>query len=298
MKIAMITDALATGGAEKQFVHSAVELARRGQDVEVLRYHPQSDFEDYLGAGNVKSCYLPGGRPRRLRRSFAMARYLRKARFDIVHAFKGVSSIHGRIAARFAGIPCVFAGYRDKIRPSATSRWLNKILSQWSDGWIVNSQGVSKAVTEYFKVPPEQIFVVPNAVDVSNFQSNLSGLQAREAIGITDDRPVVTIVANFRPIKNYEMFFRFAEELRRLRPTPHFLVAGDGPLEGYLRSLRERHNLQDCVQLIGPCNSMADLLKATDVVVLTSWSEGLPNALIEAGTAGLPGVSTEMAQKK
>jgi len=291
MKIAMITDALAMGGAERQLVHSAVELARRGQDVEILRYHERSDFEDLLAAGNVKSRYLPAGRPRRVRRSFAMARYLRKAGFDVVHTFKGVSSIHGRIAARLAGVPCVFAGYRDKIRPSASARWLNKVLSRWSAGWIVNSQGVRKAVAEYFKVPPEQILVVRNAVDVSSFQSSLSGPQAREAIGITDDRPVVTIVASFRAIKNYEMFFRFAEELRRLRPTPHFLVAGDGALEGYVRSLRQRHNLQDCVQLIGPCNSMADLLRATDVVVLTSWSEGLPNVLIEAGAAGLPGVS-------
>jgi glycosyltransferase involved in cell wall biosynthesis len=75
-------------------------------------------------------------------------------------------------------------------------------------------------------------------------------------------------------------------------PEAQFLLVGDGPLREGLEKRVSELNLAGNVQFLGHRDDVPRLLQSCDLAVLSSWSEGLPNAVLEAMAAGLPVVAT------
>jgi len=224
---------------------------------------------------------------------FALYRHLRAGRFDVLHAFKQTSSIYGRIAGKLACVPKIFGGSRDQLPSKGCGGWLTGKLAGNGGQWIVNSNVVKNAVIRDFKSAPEDIHVVPNAVWLENYRSPLTCQQARENFDIPQDHFVVTIVACLRSEKNHPMFLRMAQRLKDTARPILFMVAGDGPMRDELENAAKELGVSNHVRFMGRCESVTDLYRATDIAVLTSSSEGLPNSIIEAGAAGLACVSSD-----
>ncbi len=135
----------------------------------------------------------------------------------------------------------------------------------------------------------EQYVVVPPG---TGFPSIPDRAEARRRLEVPQDAPVVSFVGRLTGVKRPERFVDAAIRLASARPDTHFLVAGDGEL---LESLRERARpLADRIRFLGWCSDMAELLAASDVVMLTSDNEGMPVSLIEAAAVGVPAVTTRV----
>lgn len=293
MRIAIIIDALVIGGAEWQSVLSAAELIRRGEQVVLVTSYPRNDYAEFIRDRGVRLVAMPSGGRLRAGRVWRLTRYLRDGRFDVVHVFKG-PGYTGRLSARLAGVPRVFAGYRGLTRDGPAARWANRLLARGQPGWIVNSEFLKRAFVDAYGVPPAKVHVVPNAVVAERFESRLTRPEARARFGVgPDDGAVVTILANLRRVKNHAMFLRVAKRLVEGGAAARFLVAGDGPEKDALHRAAADLGVTGCVRFLGTCQEVPDLFRATDVCVLTSVSEGLPNVLIEAASAGVPCVSTD-----
>jgi glycosyltransferase involved in cell wall biosynthesis len=89
------------------------------------------------------------------------------------------------------------------------------------------------------------------------------------------------------------MALRVAQRMASSSPETVFLMVGDGPERESLHRMARDLNLNASVRFLGERSDVGDLLCVTDVAILTSPSEGLPNVLIEAGLAGVPSVSTD-----
>lgn len=293
MRIAVLIDGLATGGAERQAVISAVELARLGEEVELVTYHPGNDFEPEILKHNLKQVTIWTEGTSRIRRVWRLARYLRGGGFDVVHCFNTVPSTYGRVAARLARVPAIFGGARGEIRDRFAIRLVNRLLTPGTAGWIVNSARVVDLVVRDFGARVDRVFVLPNGIRPSEFCSGLTPDQARRKFGLPAESPVVTMVANLRPEKNHAMFLRMAARLVGTKPAPMFVLAGDGPAKVALQRLCDEMGLYERVRLLGRCNDVRGLLRATTVHVITSLSEGIPNSVLEACCAGIPTVSAD-----
>ena len=92
--------------------------------------------------------------------------------------------------------------------------------------------------------------------------------------------------------KDYPTLFRALETLGRRECR--LLVAGDGPLEQQLRDECERRGLGERVRFCGARENILDLYQAADAFVMSSEFEGLSAALLEAASAGLPAVVTDV----
>ena len=90
------------------------------------------------------------------------------------------------------------------------------------------------------------------------------------------------------------MFLRAAARVRAAIPAAGFVIAGEGELMKELRDLAAELGIQDDVFFIGRCDSVADLLFASEVGVLSSKAEGFANAILEYMAAGLPVVATDV----
>jgi glycosyltransferase involved in cell wall biosynthesis len=144
-------------------------------------------------------------------------------------------------------------------------------------------------------VSPVKIIQHYNGLDMERLKVpvGLRREEARALFQLPPDRPLVSIVANLHnPVKDHPMFLRAAARVREAVPNAGFVIAGEGDLMPGLRELATQLGIQDDVFFIGRCDSVASLLFASDIGVLSSKAEGFANAILEYMAAALPVVAT------
>src|SRR5262249_15124873 len=111
-------------------------------------------------------------------------------------------------------------------------------------------------------------------------------------MGWKGDSPVGIMVGVLRGWKGPDGLLKGNPPLRALVPNVKVKLVGDGELESAIR--QEASPLADSIEFLGQRMDVPELLGASDVLILPSWSEALPTVLIEAGAAGLPVVATRV----
>jgi glycosyltransferase involved in cell wall biosynthesis len=109
-----------------------------------------------------------------------------------------------------------------------------------------------------------------------------------DELGIDPARPVVLVVGRLSPVKNPALALRAVAHL----PDTALVFVGDGPLRTELLAAVRDAGLEDRVVLAGLRSDARELIGAADAIALTSHSEGLPLAALEALAAGKPLVAT------
>jgi glycosyltransferase involved in cell wall biosynthesis len=102
----------------------------------------------------------------------------------------------------------------------------------------------------------------------------------------------IGITANLRPVKDIDVFIRAAGELAEVYPHASFHIAGEGELRPSLEKLVADLNLTGRVFLPGTIKDVPGFLRALDIAVLCSRSEGMSNAVLEYMAAGKAIVAT------
>lgn len=294
MRVALIIDSLSKGGAERQVLYLAEELARLGCEVEVLYYYDEQYSYERLTGSDVSFTLLSrrGGPLLLFRR---MWRFLWRGSFDVVHAFKDQACIYGCLAAKAAGVPVVLAGYRCHYQGRGLTRLCHRLLNHTIQGWVVNSRAIAASLVEHIGTDPAKCHVIYNGIDADRFQVPLSPGEARSALGVAADVPIVTIIGRLRPEKNHALFLDMAAVVHGRMPRVRFIVVGDGEELEALEAQAKRLRIAPVVRFLGSRSDIPEILAATDVYVLTSRDEGLPNTVLEAMSAGRPVVCTEYA---
>jgi glycosyltransferase involved in cell wall biosynthesis/lysophospholipase L1-like esterase len=165
------------------------------------------------------------------------------------------------------------------------------------DGYIAITAEVEQLLVAE-GVRPERIARIPFFVDVESFKplSAEGRKQARAQLGL-EGRTVVVASGRLVPRKGGDALIRAFhaayEDAREARPLLVFL--GDGPERPFLEGLAARIGARDNVRFPGFVEDVPRWLAASDVFVLASKIEGLPNALLEALGMGLPCVATKIA---
>ena len=142
--------------------------------------------------------------------------------------------------------------------------------------------------------PPGKLEIIPNGVHAPDF----SALRAQRRILLTShpNRQTVGFLGRVVPIKDIKTLLRAARLTIDQLPAARFLIAG--PLDeepdyaAACQDLSRQLGLENHVQFLGP-QQRDDLLPAIDLMLLTSFSEGLPFVILEAFAAGIPCVSTD-----
>lgn len=138
----------------------------------------------------------------------------------------------------------------------------------------------------------------PNGVDCTQFRPR-DGLRARAGglrttLGLAPEAPLVGCVGRLSPEKGPEVFVRAALPLLARRPDAHAVLIGDGPLRRVLEAQIEQLRLVGRVHLAGLRDDIAECLGELDLLALSSHSEAMPLALMEAMASGLPVVATRV----
>ncbi len=289
MKIVIIIDNLIAGGAEKQAVITTKVLKDHGCEVKLISYGSMNFFANYIEEHNLDFIQITARGRFRIARILELIKVLKQEKPDIVYTFKGTTNIFGRVAAKIAKVPHIFAGCRGIQK----TIYFNTILNKGTEGWIVNCDYLKKHLIEDHKIRDDLVFIVPNAVDEKAGNCRCSRSEARVEFNLPREVFVISIVASLRPVKNHYMFLRVAKKLVDRGVNARFVVAGEGDLRVELEEIASDYGLKDHVLFLGRCDKVPVLLRATDLTVHTSITEGLCNAILEAGSAGIPCVSSD-----
>jgi glycosyltransferase involved in cell wall biosynthesis len=145
----------------------------------------------------------------------------------------------------------------------------------------------------------DKITIIPNGIELDEFNAiadrNLARAQAASSL------PVIGFLGRIAPIKDVKTLLRAARLVLNRYPHARFLIAGphdeDPAYHEECLALARQLEIGDAVVFPGPMNRF-DFLDQVGVVVLTSISEGLPFAILEAAGAGLPTVATDVGACK
>lgn len=226
----------------------------------------------------------------------ALVRWFRRARPDLVHTvLSGTPGTWGRLAARLAGVPVVVHSERS-LAPTRTGwqRAFEPLAHRSTDRVFTNARAVADRL-EAEGVPAAKITVLRNGVDVARF-GRADGRATRRSWGVDEAAVVTGFLGMLRPIKRPELLLD-ALAVVPVDERPDLVVfAGDGPsAEGMRARIEADAWMRDHVRLLGVVTDSAAFLAALDYLVLTSDTEGLPNAILEAMAAGVPCLATRVS---
>ncbi len=195
------------------------------------------------------------------------------------------------------------------IKKQSYSFWIGKF-----DGLIGVSQASLQSVQDHyqFKKPAR---VIHRAFDSSKFRHASNRLAARIQLGLEEKEEVLLFLGNLTQQKRPDRFIDIVSKLIKTRPNLKALIVGGGPLRENLENQvaiknqesrdkkQEKEsnskesivlNLASYVSFKGYQQDVAPYLAASDLLILTSDTEGLPGVVLEAAYFGVPTVSTEV----
>ncbi|KUH34402.1 hypothetical protein APY94_01855 [Thermococcus celericrescens] len=215
-------------------------------------------------------------------------------RFDIIHAhFTWPSGFVAYRLKRNLGIPIVVTTH---ALHKSRVEFFNKInaLDFWHQtDAIIN---VSKKCYDLLKemgIDETKLWYIPNGVDLEKFFP-MSTSEARERLGIPQDKKILLSVGNLVEKKGFEYGITAMKKVVRVRRDVELYIIGDGYLKEKLKQLISTNGLNDFVHLVGfkPHSQIPLWMNAADVFLLPSIVENFGVVNIEAMACGKPIVST------
>jgi glycosyltransferase involved in cell wall biosynthesis len=237
-----------------------------------------------------------------LRALFSLLRTMRRERFDIVHTHTSKAGFVGRAAARLAGVPTVvhsthghvFYGYFGPLKSKLIVA-AEKLAARATDRVLCLTQS---EIEDHLKlgVGTRDLFEVHiSGVPIEKFSQPAEPRErVRASLGIPAEAPAIAIAARLDPVKAVGRAIEALSLLDGFDPPPFLLIAGDGEERERLEELARGLGVSDRALFLGLRRDVPDILHASDVFLLTSLNEGYGKAIVEAMSAALPVVATNV----
>jgi len=199
--------------------------------------------------------------------------------YDLIHAhYVPHSALIPALLKRIIKKPLIVTFHGDDARifpwKNRLYRWLTSFVVRMSDAVIVRSEEMKEQIKRLGI--RAKIVVICAGVDVKKFKPIPKHL-ARKRLGLPSDNKIVIYIGRLDKMKGVELIYRCAELLNAL-----FVFIGEGELKV------DRNN---CIFASKRTHDEIPIwLSASDVLVLPSYSEGLPNVVMEALSCGIPAV--------
>lgn len=185
-----------------------------------------------------------------------------------------------------------------------TSQWKNdykstiKLVQKYDFTFIALHNQMKKALDErWFKSVKHNTIILNNGIDLTKFK----GLPSRKDIlcelKIPENTFVVGHIGSLIDVKNHNFLIEVFFELKKLYQNAILLLVGDGVNRTIIEEKVKRLRLDDSVKFLGIRRDIPKIMKALDVLVFPSFTEGISLTLIEAQASGLKCIISDTIPK-
>jgi glycosyltransferase involved in cell wall biosynthesis len=287
-RILYVVGQLHTGGLERQLYY-------------LLRFIDRDRYKPVVVVGNCREgdvhvppiralgvpLYSISNTSSRMSKLTALRRLVRELRPEVVHSY----SFHTNVAASWAalGTPAVAVGsVRSDFNwaKKGSGALLGRLSAKWPAYQVCNTYAAAasaRSSRSFFA--PAQCDVVSNALDLERFQ----GSAVR-----TEGPARIVGLGYLLPVKRWDRLLRAAQVLKRRHLDYEIDIVGGGPLRRELEQHAQRLDILDRVRFVEHTDDVAGVLAGSSFVVLTSETEGCPNAVMEAMACSRPVVATDV----
>lgn len=294
LRVAMLLESDAPGGAERMTLLLAEELRRRGHSVCPVGPDNGSGWlaEQFRARGFAPETFS-------IRRALdwrclrGLVRLIERREIDLVHSHEFTMSVYGAAAALMRRKPHIMTMHGGVYY---THRWWRRVALRWachnSSSVLAVSSATRAQLQQALHLPDGAVDVIPNGVD---FQPGLRDPVRRE-LAVAEGEVLIVAVGSLYAVKGHIVLLRALAELGTSGcAMPYRLaIVGHGEEETALRAFVLAHGLSDRVVLLGYRPDIPSVLAAADIFAMPSLSEGLPLALLEAMVAGKAVIASDV----
>ena len=209
--------------------------------------------------------------------------------------------VHNRISQSYQG-----HGIRDK-----TMRYLCKRLYSQAKMVVAVSPGIGQELVQSLGVEPSRVIVLPNPVDIKAIERAAMGHYGDYRDTLCRERYLVSVASLTRQKNHSQMLRVYAYLISNLQDCASIklVLLGDGPLRSELQNLCQQLGLrffdaqqsggfdsEAQVNFLGFQENPYPLISRAELLLMTSRWEGLPIALLEAMSLGIPSVVSDCSQ--
>lgn len=288
---------LQTGGAERCLANLACGLATKGFSVQVLSLAPLPAAPRDRLVQQLRKHEIPihclGVTSAR---QFIPARrrlhvYLAEQHIELIQTFLYHTNVL-TASLRKRTNPWIHVS---GIRVADPSRWRKRIESWAARRWqhtVCVSQDVARFAQERLRLPMDQVSVVPNGIDVAPFQ--LDHEQSPMISGLPPGRKFLVSVGRLDRQKGLDWLLDMAPKMLERCPDHDLVLVGDGPERQSLKTQSFHSGFTERIHFLGWRPDIPRILGASDLLLLPSRWEGMPNVLLEAMASALPVVCRDV----
>ena len=153
---------------------------------------------------------------------------------------------------------------------------------------VVPSRTLAGIATQTWRLAPKRVTYIPNGIDASRFDC------PPDAAAFFDRGDVACVIGALAPLRAEKNLGRLLRAFARLEGGVRLVIGGDGPQAGPLRALAAELGLGERVTFTGHVRAPELIMGAFDVFAITSDTEQMPYAVLEAMSAGLPIAGTDV----
>ncbi|WP_226479950.1 glycosyltransferase [Natrinema amylolyticum] len=301
--VAVFQTAMEIGGIERVLLNLIQELDDRGYTVDLVLTRSEGEFlsevPDAVSIVDLDPTAVPGvgvfsAVP-------SLIRYLRRAEPEALLSGKPHTNLVALIASRLSGVEIrtilgLNAMLSHHLETTDTLKYrtiilLSKYLYRFADEIVVASEGSKMDAATVLEMPMDTMRVIHNPVVTPRLLERAD--EPLDHPWFSDDAPpVVLSVGRLHPHKDYANLIRAFARVRATRDAK-LVIIGEGDRRDQLTALVEELGLEDDVSLPGSETNPYPYMRRASVFALSSITEALPLALIEAMACTCPVIATD-----
>jgi glycosyltransferase involved in cell wall biosynthesis len=304
VRVLLVIDDLRRAGAQRVIAQEIRALHPRRVEfhVAVLAAARPPSFVPELNRLGVEPRRVSGRGLMNPLRLSQLSRLIQTVRPDVVHSHLTYANILGTLAAARTRRPSVASLHNVDINQTrwawAKRRLEGAIVSRWATRIVVVSDAACSTTRKNFGLPAARIVILPNAVDPHSIAlpSGFDRTVKRHSLGVRPGERLLCCIARLDRSKGHRYLLQALADLRRRDPglDIRLVLAGGGPEATAVQRVAASLGLADRVDLLGVREDVAEIIAASDVLVLPSLNEGLSQGLLEAMALRTPAVVTRV----
>ena len=293
MRIDLLITELDTGGAEKCCAELAIFLAQRGHGVRVIALGPRppaskDSLVQLLEANQVELHFLGGQKWWMLLQVvWKLKKLLKLDRPDVVQSFLWHANVVAAWLVPPRRIP-LFAGIR-VAEPLVYRHALDRWAASRSTKTICVSQGVAEWCIQTERIDANKLMVIPNGIAIQTDKRAIPS----DSHAVPDDAKILLFVGRLEIQKGIDVLLEHANSVLDRLPLHHLVVIGDGSMRHEMNTLAEQ-GPRGRIHCLGQRKDVRAWMARSELLLLPTRYEGMPNVILEAMIEGLPVVTTRV----
>ncbi len=226
-----------------------------------------------------------------LRALLQIKKIIREKRIEVLHTHSSVDSWVASLAGKWAGLP-VLVRTRHISVPAKTHS-LNKVYSL-PDVVITTGEQIRQTLIKGYHLSEDHVFSIPTGVDTDRFFPRSPDFKLKKELGLAEGALVITLAAVLRAQKRHELVVAAAPAILKKYPQARFLFVGEGPRRNLIEEELRQHQMAPFFLMTGHRDDIPEILSITDIGLITSQAEGVPQFLLQAMAMAKPMVATQV----